>query len=389
MSEEKGSELTPAEKENADIRVNEIEENHDTSLFEPLFDESMTEDQLKGEDPDNQEETGEKPEKETKPQGIETDKPAKEGKESTEEKQSPEKEEAAPSESKDDEKPSHETQEEEPDYSKPPPKGYVAIPALREAREEIRELKHTVSQQNQAIESLKQTKTEKDGLPEEFKDFKVLSSQEYKELVEEDVEEAMIYRDKLDRYKDYQQTIRNQKEAAQAANNQARQIIDASLDKMVTEIPGIFDDDKGIGNELAQFAVENGIPDAYLELMSNPATRIVPVDENGNPLGKTYVLGDGAAGLVTLIHRLRGKLVNSDPDKIRSEIEKELEPKLREKITAELVEKFKNETGGQSFRSINDVPGGDDSEITTKKFISEADYAKMSEQEKERLLAGA
>jgi hypothetical protein len=174
MSEEKTENqgLTPAEKDDAEIRENSRDDNADGE-FGALFDEEVTEAALMGEE----EET-----------------PAEEKPDEKSDK------EAAASESEGEEKPGEKTEEseekteaksEEVDYTKPPPKGYVPLPAVQEAREINKNLKTQIDTLQKTVELL-QTQTAEKVTPEddEFKDFEVLSQQKFDELVEDDVEEA-------------------------------------------------------------------------------------------------------------------------------------------------------------------------------------------------------
>jgi hypothetical protein len=372
MGEAAQTEMTEVEKDESDIRVNEIEENVDVE-FEPLFgEEKSTEEALTGEDPGKAEEKPEEKAKEKEPEkkASTDEKPAAESKDTKEPEKEPEK------------------LEKEPDYTKPPPKGYVAIQTMHEARANVDSAKRQLETANQTIELLQsQQKAPKEK--DEFSDFEILSDNDWEELVKDDVEEALIYKNRLDKFNTHQRTKQKEKEIQLQRHQQIETAISNSVDKIATNVPGIFDEGNEIQKKLFDFGVENGFDGNYLEVMTNPATRITPIDKDGKPVDTSYPLGGGAVSLVTMIHKLNESIKGADPEKLRTEISEKLEIDLREKITQEILEKFKTETTGQSFRSISDISGGSNDELGEKKFYTEADMARMSPEEKERVLTGA
>jgi hypothetical protein len=372
MSEEKTENqgLTPAEKDDAEIRENSRDDNADGE-FGALFDEEVTEAALMGEE----EET-----------------PAEEKPDEKSDK------EAAASESEGEEKPGEKTEEseekteaksEEVDYTKPPPKGYVPLPAVQEAREINKNLKTQIDTLQKTVELL-QTQTAEKVTPEddEFKDFEVLSQQKFDELVEDDVEEALKYQSKLARYNDHQRNVQHNQQIEVARKQKVDGAINQSIEKIVQSVPGIYEEGNNIASDLFEFAVSSGFDKDYLTLLTTPATRISPVDSQGNVSKESFPLADGAASMITMLYKLHQSVRERNPEELRSKIEAEVKEKLRKEITEELLEKFKNETTGQSFRSIADVPGGSDDEPAHKKFYSEADFSKMSEKEQQRILGG-
>jgi hypothetical protein len=367
MSEET---MTEVEKEEADIRVNEVEENAEVE-FEPLFgEEKLTEDALMGEDKPEEKakEKEEEVEKEPEKEASSDETPATESKDAKEPEKEPEKDAG-------------------PDYTKPPPKGYVAIQTMHEARSNVDSVKRELETANRTIELLEaQQKTPEKK--DEFSDFEILSDAEWEELVKDDVEDALIYKNKLDKYNSHQRTKQREKEIQLQRHQQVETVITNSVDKIAKNVPGIFDDGSEIQKSLFDFGVENGFDPTFLECMTNPATRIIPIGKDGKPVGTSYPLGGGAVSLVTMIHKLNESIRGTDPEKLRTEITEKLETELREKVTQELLAKFKAETTGQSFRSISDISGGSNDELGVKTFYTEADMAKMSPEEKERVLTG-
>jgi hypothetical protein len=356
-------------------RVNEVDENPDVE-FDSLFDEEVSNSELEGdEEPAEETEaaTSEPKGDDEKPAEVKEEKSAKEAEKEAETADETKKEET-----------------EEVDYSQPPPTGYVPIPALHEARREKDDLKGQLDLANQSIQTLQTQIAKPKGEPdqEELKDFKILSDKEFQELVEDDVEEALIYKNKLDNYKETQTERKRLEQVAEYQNQQVEAVINKSVDRISSEVPGIYEKDSTIGSELFDFAVENGFNDKFISLLTSPTTRISPVDNEGKVSPQSYPLADGAASLVTMLHKLYKASKNSDSDNLRSEIEAEVRKDEREKVTQELMDKFKNETTGTTFKSIADGPGGSNDEPGGKQFYSEGDFTNMSAEEERRVLGG-
>lgn len=393
MSEDTGTTgLTPADKETADIKVNEIEENSDIE-FEALFDEDVSEADLKGETEEEIVDDEKKPAEE-KPadEKSETDKAATSEPKGDEDEKSSEKADTDPKLAGEEEKKEDPEKTEKVDYSKPPPEGYVPLPALKEARTINTNLKSQVGALQKTVELLQaqpktgvETKSEDDG----FADFKVKTQAEFNELVEDDVEEAVKYQNRLENYNQHQQKVQRQQQIELAEKQNVANAIDRSMEMIAESVPGIYEEGNQIGSDLFEFAVANGFNQDYLSVLTTPATMITPVDQDGNASKKSYPLAGGAASMIKMLHALYRETKKQDPENLRETIKAEVEKDLREKITQELLEKFKAETTGQAFRSINEIPGGDDEELAHKKVYSEADFAKMSQKDQEKVLSGA
>lgn len=370
MSEDQG--LTTAEKESAaDIRVNERFDN-DEVKFEPLFEsEDVSEAELMGEEKPEKSST----EKEAASSESEDDKkeePATEEKEETKETKEEEPKEKEPEKKEEDTK---------------PPKGYVEIQALRQAREDNKALKSHLATLEKNIELL-QSQQKKPEIPNKFKDFKVLSEEEFKELVAEDIEEALIYNTKLQEYNQYQAQNQQQQQIELARKQKIDSVIMQSHEKIAEEIPGIYDEDSDIQQNLYDFGVNNGFDGQFLSVMTNPATRIIPVGSNGKPAKDSYPLGQGAVSLVTMINKLHNSVKSNDPEKLRSEIKAEVEKELRAEISKEVIAKLKNNDNQEAFKSILDAPGGAKEQLTVKKNYSEKDFYNMTEAEERAALGG-
>ena len=272
-----------------------------------------------------------------------------------------------------------EVKKKEDEAKKKPPEGFVPKEALAETRAQVRTLKDKVAQLEARL-SEKPAVQPEIKLPEDAKweKFKVLSDQEYDQLVEDDPIEAQKYTHKLHQFERYQ----GQKEAAKREEVQSKEklqsLVKQSVAKIREAIPGIYDEGSEVASQLADFAVQHGFEDdAYLDAMTNPATLIVPPGQN-----KSFLLGPGAESLIKLINNLR--TIASDPAKLKEEITKELEPKLREEITKELVTKFKD-AGTGKFKSLTEVPGSGEKPSQTAP-MTEEQWARLSPEDREKIL---
>lgn len=286
------------------------------------------------------------------------------------------------------EEPKKEVKEEEPKKKEPdkkpdkPPEGFVPKEALAEARKQLRDLKEEVARLKAQPPPEEKAKPQPAPDEKQWENFKVLSDQEYDQLVEDDPIEAQKYFHRLRKYERFQ----DQKERAKAEQEQSKakfnNLVSETVKQIQEAVPGIYDQESEVASQLATFAVEHGFDDErYLDAMTNPATLIVPPGQQ-----KSFILGPGAASLIKLLHNLRAKVAEaSDPAKLKEEITKEIEPKLRETITQELVAKFKD-AGTGKFKSLTEVPGSGEKPEPTSKSRTEEEWAKLSEEEREKIL---
>jgi hypothetical protein len=283
------------------------------------------------------------------------------------------------------EEPKKEAKEEKKeDEKKPvkPPEGFVPKEALAEARAQVRTFKDKVAQLEAKLSAKPIVQPEvKPAEDAKWEKFKVLSDQEYDQLVEDDPIEAQKYSHKLNQFERYQGQKEAQRREAEQSKERFQSLVNQSVSRIKEAIPGIYEEGNEVASQLAEFAAQNGFEDdSYLDAMTNPATLIVPP---GND--KSFLLGPGAESLIKLIHNLKAKLTTaSDPAKLKEEITKELEPKLREEITKELVTKFKD-AGTGKFKSLTEVPGsGEKPDKQTP--LTEEQWARLSPEDREKYL---
>ena len=308
-------------------------------------------------------------------QGIE---PAEPKKEEPQEK----KEEPPDSEAKGEEKaeePKEEVKEEEPKEPDKPPAGFVPHQALTEARNQIKALREEIQTlKERPPESVKPPPSTDDS---KWKDFKVLSDDEFSELVEDDPTEALKYQNKLRQFERYAEAKEQAQRQQTEAQKRTESFVREWTGKISEAVPGIYDEGSEVGRQLAVFAEEMGFDDpTYLETMTDPRTLIVPPGSN-----QSYVLGPGAAGLIKLLANAKKKISSAaDQKKLREEITKELEPQILERVTKELTAKFKGTAG---YKSLTTVPGGGE-EVTDGTILSETEWAKLPKEKREKLLSG-
>lgn len=324
------------------------------SFETPLFDEvAPTEAELSGEEVSSKEEG--------KPSG--TEEPAATSQPTDEKPESKEEPESSPPEKPQDEKP--------PEDGKPPA-GYVPHAALHETRMLNQELRQGLADLRQELADIK---TKGESPSEEA--FKVLSDKEFDDFAEDDPVEAVKYQRQLDKHLREQDAEKTKQKAGESQYHQDQAIISQSLERMQKAVPGLHEEGNPVNQQLSNFAIENGFDPDYLTAMTAPGTLILPTGAKN-----AVLLGDGAAGLVEMIHKVHSALKANNSDVLRAEIEKELIPK----ITEQLMKKFKSPTGNLEFKSIGEVPGASDEIPSTSGGITEAQYANMSLQDREKLL---
>jgi len=325
-----------------------------TTKFDPLFDtESVSEAELRGEEPpkaDAPPEPTPKP-SETKEAGSS---PPKDGK---------------------DEQPTEKATDEPGDAGKPP-KGFVSIKALHQERGQRQILSQELSRVRTELEQLRAgQKASPESTPaaeavKEEPGFKVLSEAEFDALVEDDPVEAIKYDRKLRVY-----------EAKQAQRQQAEQsenaVIEESIGMMAGAIPGLYDEASDINQRLSDFAVSNGFTDIDgLALVTDPRTKVIPA--NG---GKPQPLGQAAAHLVLMLNNLF-QAASKSPD-----VKQKIEQSVREQVTKEVLSKIKQPSGAE-HRSLGDIPGDAGDTAAPPTVLTEADFARLSEADQRRLLGG-
>lgn len=342
-----------------DTTTNEIEENIGFDP-DPLFDsESVTEAELMGEEPKPEDATG-KDAANPEPEGDD--------KEETEKPKEPEKE-------------PEEEPKAEPDYSNPPPKGFVPLPALQEERNQNQTLRAEVARLNSELDAAKAGTQAKE---DPFKDFKMLSDEEFDELLDDDPDDATRYQHKLVKYQLHRSKIRRQEHLQNDAEAKDKEVIRQGYERAIAAVPGVFDENSEAAGQLVETAVNHGIEESFLSAITNPSTRLTVQTEDGKKV--SFLAGHGAASVIDMLNRMRTSLAKTNPETLRSQIKTEMEAALRKEITAELMDKFR--TGQDGFRSLDEAPASGDQPAKFSKVMNEAEYAKLSPEQQEQYLSG-
>lgn len=282
-----------------------------------------------------------------------------------------------------------------------PPRGFVPLEAVREARGENRHLKgenQTLQSENQELKTQlaalndKVDKLGNDGKPDSGDvppDFKVLSEQEFQDLTEEAPGEAIVYLNNLHAFRDAEAASAKKAAEEKAAsdalterNNAAQASIDEAYDRMEEVLPGLFGEDNTVGNEIADFAESMGFTED-LHVLTDPGTVILTPGSD-----EPVVMGNMAAEMLSMFVNIKGKMAErgSKKDTVRAEIEKE----VTAKVTKELLAKFK-EKGESAFKSVSSLQGTDVDQAQDFKGqnLTEAELSKLTPEEYERYLAGS
>lgn len=282
------------------------------------------------------------------------------------------------------------------DEDQKPPKGFVKLVALQEARDENKFLKGEIAKLKvQAFEAAQAKKPETQPLVsenevKEFENFKQLTEEEFEDKFEDDQSGGLKYLQKLSKFQDFQRRQTDQQ--LQEANSQReleaialelQNVYDTTAEQMETILPGIFDD-SAVQTELSDFAADIGFTDDMFYL-TNPETRIILPGET-EPL----VLGEQAADILKVLTTARSKIGEKqqvDTKSMREEIKTEVEKELRPAIEKELLAKFKKDTGND-FTSIDDIPTSETDNKFLGKVLTDAEFNKLSDAEQEAYLSG-
>ena len=261
-----------------------------------------------------------------------------------------------------------------------PPKGYVPTKAVQEARDENRFLKDKIADLEAKINKVTDTKPTEpaDDPMAPFKDFKILNAQELKELVKEDPTEGIIYMNMRQAYSDAKREVEDRARSAEVKENQERTTIFQEANALMEEaVPGIFDKNSKVSEELVTFANDVGFTSDMFYL-TNPETQVIL------PGSKEPVyLGTQAATMIKTLAKAREK-ANSAVNEValREQIRKEELVKIFTKL------KKSNKTSFRSIASLTDTEKDTSSTKFGDKVLSAREVEKLSEADKIMYLQG-
>ncbi|WP_462327364.1 hypothetical protein [Desulfobaculum sp.] len=291
-----------------------------------------------------------------------------------------------------------------------PPDRYVPIGALHEERSKRQDLQRRLEELETRVQKAGargEEKAEKPAsvdIPAELQaELTALErrSPEAAAIAREDSEDGKLLREVLSEYgaldalRDARGMLadrrvtdaeRRQEQAeATRMSREAEDYISGCMQRISEAVPGAYDEGSAVPRELAQFAMDNGMHSDFLAAVTNPGTLIQPPGSE-----QVYYMGDGAVGVWTLLHTLSeaGKKA-TDPETLQKELRAELEQEITQRVTKELTQKFKG-AEASGYRSLGDGPGSGDTPLSgaDAENMSEEEWARLPETERERLLKG-
>ncbi len=270
---------------------------------------------------------------------------------------------------------------------KPPPRGFVPLQALRESRtiesdlrQENANLKRQIEEGIRAIPDDSTGKVQQENiktLADKLNDLKKLKDGAVDDPVAtiQQTIDAVV-----DTISDIQSSVQDKAEASKA-DVEYKDVVDRGFRQMESFVPGVFDESKGVNKSLSEFAVKNGLSNEFLEIMTHPGTTVL------GPDGEARYIGNDAALFTLFLSNANGLAQAGTEDAL-----KEREKEIRAEVEKELTKKFllKSKSGDTDFKSIGDLPGDTDVNVegafSADTVLSEADFARLSEPNKEKYL---
>ncbi len=94
--------------------------------------------------------------------------------------------------------------------------------------------------------------------------------------------------------------------------------------------------------------------------------------------------------MIEMLHNIQtkepAKAEETDVEKIKSDMKAEMEKELTVKITKELLSKLKPEHVPSEYKSIEELPGSQESPVSSTKQYTEKEFMRLSEDEQAKLL---
>jgi regulator of replication initiation timing len=251
--------------------------------------------------------------------------------------------------------------------------------AVSQARQNVKILKQEIQRLSAENAQLKTPRDVTSKEAEKFKDFKVLSDDEYENLVNADPDGATRYLYRLNKYNEHQNKVSAEKANAAKAQGAEKEIVNYGIQELERVLPGITQGKNEMATKLTEFAMKHGVDDAVLAVLTDPRTKV------RTPQGEDLLIGDGAAQLVALIKSTYEALANV-PN--RETIEAELRPKIEQEMADKIIKKLKqNPSGG--YKSLDQIAGSGSKDVKPiGGFLTEADIARLSDDDLRSALGG-
>lgn len=254
-----------------------------------------------------------------------------------------------------------------------PPKGFVEVQALKQAKETTKHFKQENLSLKEEITALKEQMLQAVTVrqkPSEFEGFELMNTEDLKELMYDDPDKAAQYVDKEKRFLEYQrdQDIEDQKSKAFLKDDEAA--VQTAKEKIIE----ILVDNEAIA-DLEEAAIENGFSQSMF-FLTDPETKIIVPGQS-----RPRSLGEGAAAVLGLIQKIKDSgnqkvevTLDMVPDAVKAQI--------IEAAQDDIIKKAKGDTK-TSGTKISDIPPSDRG--GTDKLAGKP-YSKMTEAERQEYL---
>lgn len=262
----------------------------------------------------------------------------------------------------------------EGEEKKVPPKGYVDLRALQQERQTVSDLKGEIATLQAQIDD-KEVELEAGEVDQEA--LKVLSDEEFEDLLEEDPDAATLYERKLRQKEQKEHAEKTAKDGQAKAVQAEAKAINGFVAEIEAAVPGIYDEGKEVMTKLVDHAEAKGFDLTYLNAMTNPATKFILPGSK-----KAHIMGKGATSLVTFLNS--SLAAQNESEGLRAKLLEEVRAEVKEE-NKEYLKKFQNDASGVRF--LGDIPG-DAGEIDDKGTYSEKDFHEMTPEAEKKALGG-
>jgi hypothetical protein len=265
--------------------------------------------------------------------------------------------------------------ESQPKDDKKPPAGFVPHQALKEERIKRQELASEVERLRAEIESVKSLRSEPREEKTKADEFKVLSDEEFDELVEESPQDAVRYQRALSKYE--KELSRQEAEKFSRAETEKRNAlsVERAVERVREKIPALYEEGSDHGEKLRDFAIKNGLSPEAIDRLANPRTMIITPGSN-----TPVPLGEDAASFVEMINSVFN---GSNPEKLKADLEATIRKEVTDSVTKELMAKLNKNPA--AFRDIGDSPGSSDKPTRNKEY-TEDEFMRLSKKEQDAYL---
>ena len=274
----------------------------------------------------------------------------------------------------------------------------MPLKAVQEARAENKYLKNELLALKASMLSKPLSAKEPERLVSEseeakFSTFRKLTKAEFTAKYDDDIEAGQEYLEQLQEFVDYTSRASEQKRLDEEAERQAEadyRTLQSTYERasagMEALLPGLFDEDSTVQDELAEFASSIGFEEDLFYLTS-PETRVILPGET-----EPVLLGEQAVDIMRVLVKAREQIKDGSvwKEKMNAAVkaaEKATEKRLRKQIEKELLSKFKDKAKDK-FTSLDDISDASGEDYLDGRILSEAEMLKMPAEQYEKYLKG-